>query len=101
MKVLPKFLAHDVCPTSGKAQAHSCFAREALVACWSAVAAPPTRRTRADRGGWAVLTVAVEKLLDAGLFLDDLVGRPCTLYELFLGRDLGEHVLRRRAFNVR
>jgi hypothetical protein len=48
-----------------------------------------------------MLTVAVEKLLDAGLFLDDLVGGPCTLYELFLGRDLGEHVLRRRAFNVR
>lgn len=51
--------------------------------------------------GGAALTVAVEKLLDAGLFLDDLVGRPCTLYELFLGRDLVEHVLRRRAFNVR
>lgn len=58
-------------------------------------------KARADRGGWAALTVAVEKLLDAGLFLDDLVGRPCTLYELFLGRDLVEHVLRRRAFNVR
>jgi hypothetical protein len=45
-------------------------------------------RTRADRGGWAALTVAAEKLPDAGLFLDDLVRRPCTLYELFLGRDL-------------
>src|SRR6266508_6975852 len=60
-----------------------------------------TRQNPSCRGGWAALTVAVEKLLDAGLFLDDLVGRPCTLYELFLGRDLVEHVLRRRAFNVR
>lgn len=78
------------------------FAREALVACWPAVAVPAQlARTRADRGGWATLTVAVEKLFDAGLFLDDLVRRPCTLYELFLGRDLVEHVLRRRAFDVR
>ena len=48
-----------------------------------------------------MLTVAVEKLLDAGLFLDDLVGRPCALYELFRGRNLVEHLLRRRAFNLR
>ena len=78
------------------------IAREALVACWAAVAVPAQlARTRAGRGGWAALTVAVEKLLDAGLFLDDLVGRPCTLYELFLGRDLVEHVLRQRALNLR
>src|ERR687893_293988 len=69
---------------------------------WAAVAVPAQlARTRADRGGWVTLTVAVEKLLDAGLFRDDLVRRPCTLYELFLGRDLVEHVLRRRAINVR
>jgi hypothetical protein len=49
----------------------------------------------------SALTVAIEKFLDAGLFLDDLVGRPCTLYDLFLGRYLVEYVLRRRAVNVR
>ena len=85
-----------------RACAHCRDAREAVVAGWAAVAVPvQLARTRADRGGWAALPVAVEKLLDAGLFLDDLVGRPCTLYEIFLGRDLVEHVLRRRAFNVR
>ena len=49
----------------------------------------------------AALTVAVEKLLDAGLFLDDFVGRLRALYELILWRDLVEDVLWRRAFNVR
>ena len=77
-------------------------AREALLARRAAVAVPAQlAKTRADRGGWAALTVAVEKLVDAGLLVDDFVGRPCTLDELFLGRYLVEHILRRRAFNPR
>ena len=69
---------------------------------WAAVAVPAQLGARElTAAAWAALTVAVEKLLDAGLFRDDLVRRPCTLYELLLGRDLVEQVLRRRAFNVR
>jgi hypothetical protein len=49
----------------------------------------------------AALTVAVEKLVDARLFLNDFVRWPCPLYELFLGRNLVEHVFRRRAVNFR